>query len=178
MGGDAMTGPDLATSALADLVGFDFRAPGRDRIADALAVQARAVAFLAGIADPEWERPLTPSAVEGAPDWTLRDHVGHLADWNDEVCDYIQPLVDGSGGWPADDAYNSDFDAWNEGRRDLYAAKTAAQLREWYSSSATRLLALIRRLPPDVAASDDAWDWAWAEVNGHPVQHLAPAEVL
>ena len=173
-----MTGLDLATSALADLASFDFRAPGRDRVADAMAVQARADAFLAGIADADWERPLTASAVQGAPDWTLRDHVGHLADWNDEVCDYIQPLVDGSGGWPADDAYDSDLDAWNEGRRGLYAAKTAAQLREWYSSSATRLLGLIRRLPPEVAASDDAWDWAWTEVNAHPVQHLAPAEAL
>jgi hypothetical protein len=172
-----LTELDLATSSYRDLLAFDFRAPGRDPVADALVLQVRADAFLAGFADADWERPLSESAVPGAPAWTLRDHVGHLADWNDEGCVYIRPLVDGTGGWPSDDAYDSDFDAWNEGRRGLYAAKSPDELRAWFASSAARLMALIRELPPEVATSDGAWDWAWHNFGPHVVGHLVLAEV-
>jgi hypothetical protein len=173
-----MTELDLATSPLADLVDFDFRAPGRDPVADALSLQARADAFLAAITDADWERPLSESAVPGAPAWTLRDHVGHLADWNDEACAYIRPLVERTGGWPADDAYDGDYDTWNEGRRGRYAATSPDELRAWHAASAARLLALIRQLPPEVAASDGAWEWAWHNLGAHLVAHLAPASAL
>jgi hypothetical protein len=88
-----MTTLDLHTTPLPELVDFDFRAPGRDVVADVRTVQARVEAFLDGIADPDWTRPIADSAVAGAPPWTLLDHVGHLADWNDEACRYIVPLL-------------------------------------------------------------------------------------
>jgi hypothetical protein len=172
-----MTILDLGTSPLADLVGFEFRAPDRDVVADVRTVQARADALLDALPDADWDLPLSASAVPGAPPWTLRDHVGHVADWNDEAYGYIRPLLEGTGGAPSDADYGSDFDAWNEERRPRYASRTPAGLRAWHRESADRLFELAQRLSPETAASDDAWEWIWHNLTSHVVEHLAPVPV-
>jgi hypothetical protein len=169
-----MTTPDLATSALPELTDFDFRAPGRDVYADVRTVQARVDTLLDAVPDADWDVPISESAVPGAPAWALRDHVGHVADWNDEAFGYIRPLLEGTGGGPSDADYG-DFDAWNEGRRPMYAARTPAELRAWHRASADRLFELALRLSPEAAASDDAWEWIWHNLTSHVVEHLAPA---
>jgi DinB superfamily len=171
-----MTTLDLEHAPLPALVELDFRAPGRDTRADVRTVQARVDAFLARVPATGWDRPVSESAVPGAPPWTLRDHLGHLADWNDEAIRYIQPLLDGTGGWPGDEAYdNGNFDTWNEGRRPSYAARTPAELLAWHRASADRLFELAQQLSPDAANADGAWEWIWHNLTSHPIEHLAPA---
>lgn len=171
-----MTTLDLEHASFRALTEFDFRASGRDMLADVRTVQSRVDAFLDGVADPDWDKPVSESAVPGAPPWTLRDHVGHVADWNDEACRYVQPLLDGSGGWPPDEEEGG-FDAWNEGRRPRYAALTPTELRAWHRTSADRVFEIAQRLPPELAASDGAWEWVWHNLTSHPIEHLAPASV-
>jgi len=170
-----MTTLDLQRAPFGALVAFDFVAPGRDHRADAETVQRRVDDFLDAVGDAAWNRPLSESAVPGAPPWTLRDHVGHLADWNEEAIRYIRPPLEGTGDWPQDDDYEGGFDAWNESRRPRYAARTPAELRAWHRSSADRLFELVRRLPPEISASKGAWEWVWHNLTSHPIEHLAPA---
>ena len=171
-----MTAPDLQIAPLPELREFDFRAPGRDPWADARTVQDRVEAFLVGIPDAAWERPVSASDAPGAPPWTLLDHLGHVADWTDEAIRCTEPLVDGTGSWPRDEDYPSgDFDAWNEGRRATWAGRTPAEVRAWHRASADRLVELARQLPPDVADSDEAWEWVWHTLNAHPIEHAAIA---
>jgi hypothetical protein len=170
-----MTTLDLQRAPLHDLVGFDFLAPGRDLRADVETVQRRVDAFLDAVADSAWDRPISESAVAGAPAWTLRDHIGHVADWNDEAIRYIRPVLEGTGDWPRDEDYDADFDAWNEGRRPRYETHSAAELRAWHRTSADRLFDLVRQLPPDVAGSPGAWEWVWHNLTSHAIDHLAPA---
>jgi hypothetical protein len=172
-----MTASDLQAAPLHELREFDFRALDRDRWADARTVQARVDAFLAALPDAAWEVPVSASDVPGAPPWTLLDHVGHVADWLDEAIRYLQPVVDGSGGWPHDEDYagGDGFDAWNEGRRATWSGRTPAEVRAWHRASADRLLDLARQLPPGVADSDHAWEWVWPLVNAHPIDHAALA---
>ena len=172
-----MSTPDLATAPLRDLVAFDFRAPGRDRLADIRTVQGRVEAVLEGLSDADWHRPLSASDVPGAPPWTLMDHLGHVAVWVDESARYVQALVDGTGGWPRDeDDAGVDYDVENEAARVRWAAMSPAEVRSWHRTSVNRLLDLAERLPADVANSDGAWEWVWHHVNAHPIEHLAPVE--
>ena len=170
-----MTAPDLHSAPLSELREFDFRAPGRNARADAHAVQDRVAAFLVALPDAAWTEPVSASDVPGAPPWTLLDHVAHVADWDDEVIRGIQPVVDGSGGWPHGEDYTSggDFDAWNEGRRPTWAGRAPAEVRAWHRASADRLIDLARQLPPDLADSDEAWEWIWHTVISHPIEHVA-----
>ncbi len=172
-----MAAPDLATAPLRDLVAFDFRAPGRDPMADVRTVQRRVEALLDGLRDADWERPLSASDVPGAPPWTLMDHLGHVAVWVDESARYVQAVVDGTGGWPRDeDDDGVDYDAENEVARARWAAMSPAEVRAWHRTSVVRLLELVERLPADVASSDGAWEWVWHHVNAHPIEHLATVE--
>ena len=171
-----MTAPELYSAPLAELREFDFRAPGRDPWADVRTVQDRVDAFLDAAPDSAWEVPVSASDAPGAPPWTLLDHVGHVADWLDEATRYLQPVVDGTGGWPLDEDYDGgDMDAWNESRRPIWAGRTPAEVRAWHHASADRLLDLARLLPSDLADSDEAWEWVWHSVNSHLVDHVAMA---
>jgi hypothetical protein len=171
-----MTAPDLHSAPLPELTEFDFRAPGRDPWADARTVQDRVDAFLDALPGSAWEGPLSASDVPGAPPWTLVDHLGHVADWLDEAIRYLQPILDGTGGWPHEEDYaGGDLDAWNEGRRPIWAGRAPSQVRAWLRASADRLLDLARRFPPDLADSDQAWEWVWPLLNSHPIDHAALA---
>jgi hypothetical protein len=169
-----MTALDLQTARLPDLREVDFRAPGRDPWADARTVQDRVDAFLAAVPDAAWEVPVSASDAPGAPPWTLLDHLGHVADWLDEAIRYVRPVVDGTAGWPRNEDYDGgDFDAWNETRRPIWAGRTPAEVRAWHRASADRLVDLARRLPPDLADSNEAWEWIWHSLIAHPLDHVA-----
>ena len=169
-----MTAFDLQSAPLPELREFDFRAPGRDPWTDVRTVQARVDAVLAALPDSAWEVPISASDAPGAPPWTLLDHLGHVADWLDEAIRYIEPIVDGTAGWPHEEDYDDgDLDAWNESRRPIWAGRTPAEVRAWHRASAERLFDLARRLPPGIADSDEAWEWVWPLLNAHPIDHAA-----
>ena len=95
----------------------------------------------------------------GDPGWTLRDHVGHLADWAAR-----RPGDAFHGGhWLSDP--DEGIDAWNE--RTL-AVERAPRTRPLRPAATARRRTLSSRL-----RSPDGWSWAYDCLHGHVRKHLA-----
>ena len=77
----------------------------------------------------------------------------------------------GSGDWPTDDDYG-DMDAWNESRRGRWAGRTPAEMRALYDAASAALVDVARRLPRDMAASDEAWVWLFSLLSEHAIEHV------
>jgi hypothetical protein len=166
---------DLAALPLAALATFDYRADGRDPVADARAVHLRVAATLAGLPDAAWDREVSASDVPGAPAWTFRDHVGHVIDSLEDGADYTRAVVLDGARWPEEEDYG-DMDAWNEERRSLFAGLTPADLRARYDAATDALIDILQGLPAEEADSDDAWGWAWSLLLDHVAGHVMLAE--
>ena len=111
-----------------------------------------------------WDmEPLTPG-------WTLRDHLGHLADWGDEgarVIDAHRPGQD----WPADP--DEGVDAWNERMVLAHRGESSAETIARWGEARDRLRGSVTRLPLDDLRSPDGWSWAYDCLHGHVRKHLA-----
>ena len=167
---------DLRRAPLADLRAVDFRAPARDYWADEAALHDRLTAVWAGLDDAAWRLPGAAPSDAGGPDWSLLDHVGHLVDWWEMAADYIAVALRG-GPWPSADDYDGgDFDTYNEGRRDRFAAIPSATLRERGAVAHARAVAVARQLPGTTLRSDAAWGWVHQVLHGHALDHLTVLE--
>ena len=62
----------------------------------------------AGLDDAAWHLPGAAPSDAGGPDWSLAEHVGHIADWLELATDYTARAIE-TGEWPADNEYG-DFD--------------------------------------------------------------------
>ena len=91
---------DLRRAPLAAIRGIDLRAPNRDLWADERAVWDRFVASWAGLDDAAWRLPGAAPSDAGGPDWSLLDHVAHVAHWEDVAIDYVAEAAR-SGRWRA-----------------------------------------------------------------------------
>jgi hypothetical protein len=166
---------DLGALPLAALATYDYRAEGRDPVADARTVHLRVAAVLADLPDAAFDREVSASAVPGAPAWTVRDHVGHAIDALEDAAGYTRAVVDGGARWPEVADYG-DMDAWNEERRPSFAHLSPAALRTRYDAATDALIGEVEGLSPEDAASDDAWGWAWSILHEHVAEHVALAE--
>jgi len=165
-------GVDLRRSPLAALRGLDFRSPGRDFWADEAAIHDRLVASWAGLDEAAWALPGAAPSDAGGPDWSLKEHAGHVVDWQEIATTYIQRVLDG-GRWPSDEDYEGgDFDRFNERRRGTWAALSAADLRVRMDAARRELLKLARCLPAESIRGDDAWGWVYMVLHGHVLDHL------
>jgi hypothetical protein len=104
------------------------------------------------------------------PDWTLKDHVGHLARWFEEGADVIDEHRR-RGTWrsgPADG-----LDAWNA--REIAAAGglSAAQALGRFDAGHRRLRAAAASMAPSELASPNAGEWTYECLHGHVRAHLA-----
>ncbi len=70
---------DLRRAPLADIQTIDFRVATRDFWADEAALWDRLRASWAGLDDAAWRLPGAAPSDAGGPDWSLLDHVGHVA---------------------------------------------------------------------------------------------------
>ncbi len=121
---------DLRRAPLATVRGLDLRAPDRDFWSDELALWDRLTVSWAGLDDAAWALPGAAPSDAGGPDWSLGEHVGHIADWQELAIDYVA-LAARTGRWPTDDDYDGgDFDRFNEGRRGAVDARCPAP-RSW-----------------------------------------------
>ena len=167
---------DLRRAPLSDLRTLDLRATNRDFWADEAAVWDRFAASWAGVDDAAWPLPGAAPSDAGGPDWSLADHVRHVADWQALAIDYIGAVLDG-GGWPSDEDYDGgDFDTYNERRREPWASMDPAAIRTRLADTRSRLLETARRLSTDTIRSDDAWGWVYMVLHGHYLDHLAVIE--
>ena len=82
-------GVDLRRAPLGDLRSVDLRATSRDVWDDERALWDRLLATWAGLDDAAWHLPGAAPSDAGGPDWSLAEHVGHLADWQELAIDYV-----------------------------------------------------------------------------------------
>ena len=87
---------DLRRATLADARALDLRGAERDLWADEAALWDRLIATWAGLDDAAWHLPGAAPSDAGGPDWSLAEHIGHIADWQELAADYI-PVAIGNG---------------------------------------------------------------------------------
>lgn len=167
---------DLRRATLADVRALDLRGAERDIWADETATWDRLVASWAGLDDAAWHLPGAAPSDAGGPDWSLAEHVGHIADWQELAADYI-PLAKGTGRWPSDDDYDGgDFDRYNERRRAPWTTMSAEAILARLTAARPRLLAAARHLTPETIRGHEAWGWVYFVLHGHYLDHLAVIE--
>jgi hypothetical protein len=107
---------------------------------------------------------------ELTPGWTLRDHVGHLADWADEGARVVVGHRTGDD-WPSDP--DEGIDAWNEREVEAHRGETPAATLARYDAATARMQAAAGALPIDELRSPDGWSWTYDCLHGHVRKHLA-----
>ncbi len=167
---------DLRRAPIRDLRSVDHRAPERDVEVDEAALWDRLVATWAGLDDAAWHLPGAAPSDAGGPDWSLAEHVGHVADWQELAIDYVRVAME-TGRWPSDADYDGgDFDRYNERRRAPWTTMSAVAIEGRLRAARPRLLALVRALPPVVVRGHEAWGWVHMVLHGHYLDHLAVIE--
>ncbi len=167
---------DLRRAPLSDVRGLDLRSPTRDLWADEAAIWDRLVVTWAGLDAAAWHLPGAAPSDAGGPDWSLAEHVGHIADWQELAIDYVGTAIQ-TGSWPSDDDYDGgDFDRYNERRRAPWTTMSSAAIIARLGTARPRLLEAARRLSIDELRGDDAWGWVYMTLHGHYLDHLAVIE--
>jgi hypothetical protein len=174
--GTAIPVVDLRRASLADVRGLDMRSPTRDLWGDESAIWDRLVATWAGLDEAAWHLPGAAPSDAGGPDWSLAEHVGHIADWQELAIDYVGTAIQ-TGSWPADDDYDGgDFDRYNERRRAPWTTMPSAAILGRLRAARPRLLEAAGRLPLETIRGHDAWGWVYSTLHGHYLDHLAVIE--
>jgi hypothetical protein len=167
---------DLRRAPLAALRGIDLRAAERDLWTDEAALWDRLVASWAGLDDAAWHLPGAAPSDAGGPDWSLAEHVGHIAAWQELAVDYTATAV-ATGGWPSDDDYDGgDFDRFNERLREPWASQSRDETLARLAHAHRRLVDEVGPLAPAVIRGDAAWGWVYMTLHGHYLDHLAVIE--
>lgn len=167
---------DLRRDRLADVRAVDLRADDRDLWADEAALWDRFTVSWAGLDDAAWRLPGAAPSDAGGPDWSLLDHIAHVAHWQELAIDYIARAIT-TGTWPSDDDFDGgDFDRYNERARGSSADASPAEVRSRLADGHRRILAVARRLPLETIRSDDGWGWVFMVLHGHTLDHLGVVE--
>jgi hypothetical protein len=176
--GEEATNPvDLRSAPLTSIRGRDLRALDRDLWADEAALWERMTGTWAGLDDAAWHLPGVAPSDAGGPDWSLAEHVGHIADWQELAIDYTSRAIE-TGLWPSESDYydDGDFDTYNERRREPWASMPRDEILSRLEAARPRLLEIAQRLSPETIRGDEAWDWVYAALHGHYLDHLAVIE--
>jgi len=170
------TAADLRRAPLGDVRALDLRAPERDLWADEAAFWDRMLAAWAGLDDAAWHVPGAAPSDAGGPDWSMAEHVGHIADWQELAIDYVAVAV-ATGRWPSDDDFDDgDFDRYNERRREPWTTMSTEAILARLETARPRLLAAVRELSLDTIRGDAPWGWIYMTLHGHYLDHLAVLE--
>ena len=142
---------DLRRAPLVELRAVDMRAPERDFWADEVALWDRLVSTWAGLDDAAWRIPGASTSDAGGPDWSLAEHVGHLAAWQGLAEVYTQNAI-ATGRWPTDEEFDGgDFDKFNERLREPWRSLSSDAIVARFAASRRGLLRQANRL---TAAAD------------------------
>jgi DinB superfamily len=167
---------DLRRTGLADVRELDLRSPSRDVWKDEAALWDRLFAAWPGLDEAAWHLPGAAPSDAGGPDWSLAEHVGHLADWQELAIDYVGTALQ-TGRWPSDDDYDGgDFDRFNERRRAPWTTMPSTSILARLGASRPRLLEVAHRLSLEDLRGDDAWGWVYMTLHGHYLDHLTIIE--
>jgi hypothetical protein len=167
---------DLRTAPLADIRSRDLRAPDRDLWADEAALWDRLTASWTGLDEDAWHLPGAAPSDAGGPDWSLAEHVGHIADWLELAIDYTDRAM-ATGTWPSDEDYDDgNFDTYNERRREPWASMPSAEIVRRLEDARGRMLPIAHRLTADTIRAEPAWSWVYPAIHGHYLDHLPVIE--
>ena len=168
--------PDLRGARLAEIRSSDLRARERDLWADEAALWARLTVTWAGLDDAAWHLPGAAPSDAGGPPWSLAEHVGHIADWQELATEYTTHAL-ATGEWPTDSDYDDgDFDRYNERRREPWASLPRDAILARLDAARPRLLDLAHRLTAETIREDEPWGWVYMTLHGHYLDHLAVIE--
>jgi hypothetical protein len=114
--------------------------------------------------DDDWTEP-----TDG--DWTLADHVAHLAGWFEEGARALDAHRTIRGPWT--DLPAEGLDAFND--RQVRAARgtAPAELRRRYVSGLARLRSAIEAMTDDEWLDPEGFSWAYEDLHGHIRAHSA-----
>lgn len=167
---------DLRRTPLGDLRALDLRSPDRDLWIDEASLWDRLNVSWAGLDDAAWHAPGAAPSDAGGPDWSLAEHVGHLADWQELAIDYTA-RARATGRWPDDrDFGDGDFDRFNEGRREPWASLSRDAILSRLGAARPRLLDLAQWFTAAELREDGPWGWIHMTLAGHYLDHLAVIE--
>lgn len=173
---DLASAQDLRRMPLSEIRSRDLRASERDLWADESALWGRLTVSWAGLDDAAWHLPGAAPSDAGGPAWSLAEHVGHVADWQELAIAYTARALD-TGEWPsAADFDDGDFDTYNERRREPWASLPRDAIVARLAAARPRLLAVARRLSPETVRTDPPWGWVYMTLHGHYLDHLPVVE--
>lgn len=169
-------GLDLRRAPLDTIRPPALRGTDRDLWADEDALWERLTGSWAGLDNGEWHAPGEAPSDAGGPPWSLAEHVGHIADWQELAAVYTARAID-TGEWPSDRDYDDgNFDTFNESRREPWASLPGDEIVARLTAARTRLLALAHDLTAETIREDEPWDWVYSALHGHYLDHLAVIE--
>jgi hypothetical protein len=167
---------DLKAAPISAIRSRDLRAPGRDMWADEVALWDRLNRSWTGLDDAAWQLPGAAPSDAGGPDWSLAEHVGHIADWLELAIDYTTRAV-ATGVWPSDRDYDDgDFDTFNERRREPWASLPREAILARLEGARQAMLPLAHHLTAETIRAEPAWSWVYPALHGHYLDHLAVIE--
>ena len=176
MSTDRDTAVDLRHAPLPAVRAIDFRSPDRDLWSDEAGLWQRLTITWAGLDEAAWHLPGAAPSDAGGPDWSLAEHVGHIADWQELAIDYTDRAI-ATGTWPSDSDYDDgDFDSFNEARREPWASMGRDAILDRLEAARPRLLALTGRLTPEAIRGEEPWGWIYLTLHGHYLDHLSVIE--
>jgi hypothetical protein len=165
---------DLRRAPLADIRSRDLRGPGRDMWQDEAALWDRLTGTWTGLDDASWHVPGAAPSDAGGPDWSLAEHVGHIADWLELAREYTLRAIE-TGSWPSDDDYG-DFDTFNERRREPWASMRHDAIIERLEAAREAMSPVAQRLTAERIREDEGWRWVYSAMHGHYLDHLPVIE--
>ena len=167
---------DLRRAPLVELRAVDMRAPERDFWADEAALWDRLVSTWAGLDDAAWRIPGASTSDAGGPDWSLAEHIGHLAAWQGLAEVYTRNAI-ATGRWPSDEDYDGgDFDKFNERLREPWRSLSSDTIVARFAASRRGLLRQANRLTASAIRGDNEWGWVYLALHGHYLDHLTVIE--
>ena len=116
------------------------------------------------LADGDWAKG------DVTPGWSVRDHVGHIADWAAEGARAIAEFR-ATGAWLADPAEG--IDAWNERHVAATRFETPAQTRARLTASLAAMRSAVSTLTLVEMREAEGWSWVYDCLQGHIRKHLA-----
>jgi hypothetical protein len=169
---------DLRRATLTALRRIDFRAATRDLWADESALWDRLLVSWAGLDEAAWRLPGAARSDAGGPDWSLAEHVGHLADWQELAIDYVA-IAEATGRWPSDDDFDGgDFDRFNERRRAPWTTMASGEIIDRLMAARPRLLGAVHRFTVEELRGDASWGWMYMTLHGHYLGELVVAVAI
>lgn len=120
-------------------------------------------AILARLSDDDW------TARDVTPGWTVRDHIGHLADWADEGARAIEAYRH-TGIWASDPPEG--VDAWSEAHVRAARGDAPDVTRSRFPSAFAAMRQATGILSLAEVRDADGWSWVHDCLQGHVRKHL------